>query len=181
LNHSTIRTASPSVDAETWTPMSAADSVFDRPLESVTETLTFAQLGTYSICVRGADASSNTSVEACTTVTVTAPNALHVGAINGTVTPGKKTYILAVTVQVFDVNNPTIQGVGVSTRITPVQHPDAVRAITARTNKSGVAKFSVTSKTDTAWEICVTNLTKSGYTYDETVNVETCETFGLTL
>lgn len=180
--NSNIASAEYRVGDGTWMPMSAADGVFNSPLESVTATLTLAQIGTYTIYVRGTDASGNTSDgTAYTTVTVTAQNALHVGAIEGTVTLSKKGYTLAATVQVLDGNNAPIPGVTVYTRITPMQHPDAVRGINARTNKSGVAKFSVTSKMDTAWQLCVYNLAKSGYQYDVNANVETCETFGLEL
>ena len=178
-----IASAEYSVDDGDWTPMNAVDGAFNSPLESVTTTLTLAlsQSGR-PICVRGTDASRNTSNgTACTTVTVVAPNTLHVGAINGTVTSGKKGYTLTATVQVLDGNNAPIPSVTVNTQFTPIQHPDAVRGITARTNKSGVAKFSVTSKMDAAWRLCVTNLTKTGYLYDSSANIETCDTFGLGL
>jgi hypothetical protein len=70
--NSNIASAEYNVDGGAWTPMNAEDGTFDSPLESVTATLTFlpSQAGTRTICVQGADTSSNTSAEACTTVTV---------------------------------------------------------------------------------------------------------------
>jgi hypothetical protein len=42
------------------------------------------------------------------------------------------------------------------------------------TGGTGIASFSVTSKAG-AYQICVTNVTKSGWTYDPNQNVETCD------
>lgn len=182
--NSTITSAEYKIDDGEWTSMNAADDAFDSPSEAVTATLTFApsQAGTRTVFVRGADASGNTSDgTAYTTVTVMAQDTLHVGAISGTVTLSKKGYTLNATVLVLDQNNVPIPRATAYILITQPSTDDLVKGIKTQTDKSGVAKITVTSKMESAWKICVTNLAKSGYVYDESANVETCETFAITL
>jgi hypothetical protein len=50
--------------------MNAADGAFNSPNEPVKAMPTFPQSGSYTVCVRGTDAFSNTSAGVCTTVTV---------------------------------------------------------------------------------------------------------------
>jgi hypothetical protein len=51
----------------TWTPMTAVDGAFDRPVENVTAGFTARQIGDNSVCVRGTDARGNVSDSVCVT------------------------------------------------------------------------------------------------------------------
>lgn len=176
--NSNIASAEYNVDGGTiWTAMSATDGAFNSPTEQVSATLTFSQLGVHTVCVRGTDVFSNTSAQECTTVTVEAGSTLHVGSINGAVTFAKNRYTLSATVLVVDTNRAPVSGVTVNTKITAAD--GTVSTPSAKTDKSGAASFSASSKTNTSWQVCVTNLTKSKYTYDSAANVETCDSFGL--
>jgi len=44
------------------------------------------------------------------------------------------------------------------------------------TNARGLAPFQVGSMQTGEYELCVTNVEKPGYAYDEESNVETCDT-----
>ena len=67
---SNIASAEYNLDGGAWTAMAATDGAFDTSFEQVEATLTLAQPGVHTLCVRGTDAFSNTSPGECTTVTV---------------------------------------------------------------------------------------------------------------
>ena len=68
---SEIIAADYSVAGGAWVSMSASDGAFDSPKEAVKAALTFPQVGTYQVCVRGTDMQGNTASSRCITVNVT--------------------------------------------------------------------------------------------------------------
>ncbi len=67
---STITSAQYRIDGGSWKSMSAADGTWNSATETVQKSLSFADGGTYEICVRGKDAANRTSASACMTLTV---------------------------------------------------------------------------------------------------------------
>lgn len=67
---SNIASAQYQINGGSWSSMSASDGAFNAPTETVKKSLSFAQGGTYDICVRGKDAANRTSASSCMTLTV---------------------------------------------------------------------------------------------------------------
>jgi hypothetical protein len=176
---SAIVSADYNVDGGGWVPMSATDGEFNDSIEEVTAKLVFTtQYGPHTICVRGTDDSGNISAGSdCTSVTIQPDtNAVHVEGISGTIKRSKKTYSLTATVQVVDKNGAPISAVVVYVQLTNPAGGGTVSSLKAKTSRSGVATFKATSAVP-SWQVCVTNLTKTGYVYDLSANTETCDIF----
>jgi hypothetical protein len=81
---SNIAAAEYNIDDGDWTAMSATDGAFDdSSIEPVEATLTFSDVGTHTVCVRGTDAFANVSAEDCTSVTVEGEPPPVFGDLNG--------------------------------------------------------------------------------------------------
>jgi hypothetical protein len=65
-----IQSAEFSVNGGAWTAMTASDGTFDSPTENVTATFPATSAGTYNVCVRGTDVSSNVGDPVCAPLTV---------------------------------------------------------------------------------------------------------------
>ncbi|MCB9133822.1 MAG: hypothetical protein H6636_00235 [Anaerolineales bacterium] len=110
------------------------------------------------------------------TVTPTPPpanNVLHVADIAmSVVSNGSNRFHAEALVTIHDQNNQPINGVTVSGAFTG----DSNSSTTGVTNSSGQVTLSSTvKKNGTNWTLCVTNATKTGFTYDPAVNIETCD------
>ena len=103
-------------------------------------------------------------------------NMIHVEGISGIIKTGKKNSTLTTSVQVLDTNGSPIAGAVVNAQITNPANGGAVSTLKARTGRTGVATFNSTSVTP-SWQFCITNLSKTGYVYDSSVNKETCDIF----
>ena len=172
---SNILSAEYAVDGAEWMPLAAADGAFDSAIEQVKAEVMFTEAGTYSVCVRGTDTFSNISTSQCADLTVQQPitNPIHVESIDGVIKVGKKLSTFTASVKVTDGNNTPVRGVTVSVAIT---NQGNVSNVTATTSRTGIATFKATSS-DPSWNICVTNLESSKYTYDPDADKETCDSF----
>lgn len=151
--NSHIVSAEYNVDGGSWTPMNAADGAFDSPLESVIATLTFAssQVGTRTLCVCGADVFSNTSSEACTTVTValadTTPPVITPTVSGALGNNGWYTSNVTISWTVIDDESPITTQDGCDSTTVTTDTTGATFTCTA-TSEGGTASESVTIRRD---------------------------------
>jgi len=103
-----------------------------------------------------------------------APSAVHVGNILVRWKSVIGLFTVMGSVPVADQNGAAVSGATVSAQWTL---PDGTtQSKTAVTELTGVAKFRLNSTQHGEYELCVTNVVASGYTYDPDQNIETCET-----
>ena len=76
------------------------------------------------------------------------------------------------TVTVYDQDSLPVEGANVTVEVSGPLPP---RSLTRSTNVNGQARFAGPARSGT-WTLCVTDIFKDGYTYDQSQNVETCDT-----
>ena len=103
-------------------------------------------------------------------------NELHVASITMAVVPnGNNRFHAEALVTVHDENNQPISGATVSGNFTG----DSSSSASGVTNASGqVTLASTIARFGVNWTFCVTNLAKTGYTYNPAANLETCDSTG---
>ena len=103
-----------------------------------------------------------------------APAAVHVGNILVRWKQASGLFTVMGTVPIADQAGAAVAGATVSAQWTL---PDgSTQSKTAVTGLTGLAKFRANSTQHGEYELCVTNVVASGYTYDPGQNIETCET-----
>jgi len=96
---------------------------------------------------------------------------MHVSDIAPSFKSRTGSFQVRATVTIQDANNVAVSGASVTVNIT--QPNGAVVTQTRTTNTSGRANFSITSSQTGTYTFTVTNVTKTGLTYDPAANVET--------
>jgi hypothetical protein len=96
-------------------------------------------------------------------------NALHVTNISPSIVNNS----VRASVTVADGSGAAIRGVAVTVNIT--KPGGAQVAQTKNTNAAGVATFSIPARTPGTYSFAVTNVAKTGYTYDSSANTETSD------
>ena len=102
-------------------------------------------------------------------------NELHVTSITMSVVASGSRFNAEALVTVHDENNQPVSGATVSGNFTG----DSSSSASGVTNASGQVTLSSTkAKNGANWTFCVTNLAKTGYTYNPAANLETCDSTG---
>jgi PKD repeat protein len=139
--------------------------------QSVTHTYTIA--GTYTVTMVATNACGTQTVTHDITVQTAPTNSLHINALALTYT-GTSPYKLTATITIHDQAHAKANGVTVYGTWTLPNGRTVSR--TAVTNLQGKAKIPVSGKAGT-YQLCVTNLVKTGYTYNSAGNeVPACQT-----
>ncbi len=146
---SEIIAADYSVASGAWVLMSASDGAFDSPKEAVKAALTFPQVGTYQVCVRGTDMQGNTASSNCITVNVTgggggtntAPILDPIG--DQTVEEGK---LLSLTITASDIDGDKLSftASGLPTGASLTDHGDGTATLAWTPQLSQVGNYPVT-------------------------------------
>ena len=129
--------------------------------------------GTYDLVLYNGDCQEATLASA---FTVVAPSdTMHVGAIKMKyVDRGGGRYVVSATVQILNQNHAKVPGATVTIDWTLPNGSHVSQS--ALTNSNGLAAFKVKSTTGGSFQVCVTNVTKAGYSYDPGQNHVTCKT-----
>jgi hypothetical protein len=173
-------------DASTGLPIAGA-TVTAGSTSDTTDASGFYQMtlpaGTYNVTASASGYTSQTAsgvvVSAGATTTQNfalvpvQTSAMHVSSITLSYTIKGKRVTVQSNVSILDQNGNVVPSATVFGEWTL---PDGtLTAQSAATNTSGVANFRVTTRQRGLYEICVTNVTKAGYVYDPSQNVETCD------
>jgi uncharacterized membrane protein len=173
-------------DASTGLPIAGA-TVTAGSTTDTTDANGFYQMtlaaGTYNVTASASGYTSQTAsgvvVSAGATTTqnfALAPvqsSAMHVSSITLSYTIKGKRVTVQSNVSILDQNGNVVPSATVFGEWTL---PDGtLTAQSAATNTSGVATLRVVTRQRGLYEICVTNVTKAGYVYDPSQNVETCD------
>ncbi len=128
---------------------------------------------TYTYRVRAYNTTGNSSYsnEASATTQAASSQTLHVASMNVQVQALRRWSRASVTVQVVDETGTAVANATVTGQWSGAVSGSA--SFSTGSDGSGTATSSWTRSSD-VFTFCVTNVTKSGYTYDEAANVVTC-------
>ncbi len=103
---------------------------------------------------------------------------LHIGSIQlGYRSPGADRYLVLSGLNVLDQDSQGVEAAAVAVEWTL---PDSsTRLQQVDTNPRGIALFRILSNQSGVHQLCVTDVTKSGYLYDPSQNGETCDTINI--
>jgi subtilisin len=114
-----------------------------------------------------------TPVPPTATPTPGAGSVMHVSNIAMSFTKSGTNYTAKATVTIVDANNAPVSGATVYGQFTGATS----NSVSGTTDANGQVTLSSTAKKNGGtWQFCVTNVTKSGWTYNSSANVETCDT-----
>jgi len=154
-------------------PMAAGDGIFDEVVEPVTANVDTTGLasGKHLLLVRAQDNKGHWG--AFTGVFFTVSDTLPAVFVKSISMNYRGTYKVQGQVQIFNEAMQAITGASVTAQWTKPGGQTSVQTVT--TNTGGIASFRLNSTQQGTYTLSVQNVTKSGYVYDPSLNIETSE------